>query len=49
MDKTTRGEHGDPFDGRRTVIGDEEGRPIYLSSTDSPLRTMTGDFESMAL
>ncbi|CAG9198678.1 putative Nitronate monooxygenase [Burkholderia vietnamiensis] len=31
------------------VIGDEEGRPIYLFSTDSPLRTMTGDFEAMAL
>ncbi len=45
----TRGEQGDPFDGRRTVIGDEEGRPIYLFSTDSPLRSMTGDFEAMAL
>jgi nitronate monooxygenase len=33
----------------RTVIGDEEGRPIYLFSTDSPLRSMTGDFEAMAL
>ena len=33
----------------RTVIGDEDGRPIYLFSTDSPLRSMTGDFESMAL
>ena len=30
-------------------IGDEEGRPIYLFSTDSPLRSMTGDFEAMAL
>ncbi|MGB6767375.1 MAG: hypothetical protein WBE50_04680, partial [Methyloceanibacter sp.] len=27
----------------------EEGRPIYLFSTDSPLRSMTGDFEAMAL
>lgn len=45
----TRGEHGDPFDGRRSVIGEEEGRPIYLFSTDSPLRSMTGDFEAMAL
>jgi nitronate monooxygenase len=33
----------------RHVIGEEEGRPIYLFSTDSPLRSMTGDFESMAL
>lgn len=30
-------------------LGDEEGGPIYLFSTDSPLRTMTGDFEAMAL
>lgn len=33
----------------RHVIGEEEGRPIYLFSTDSPLQSMTGDFESMAL
>ena len=49
----TRRERGDPFaatgDIPRTVIGDEEGRPIYLFSTDSPLRSMTGDFEGMAL
>lgn len=45
----TRRERGDPFTGARTVVGDEEGRPIYLFSTDSPLRSMTGDFEAMAL
>jgi nitronate monooxygenase len=45
----TRGERGDPFAGTRTVIGEEEGRAIYLFSTDSPLRSMTGDFEAMAL
>lgn len=45
----TRGERGDPFSDTRKVIGDEEGRPIYLFSTDSPLRSMTGDFEAMAL
>ncbi len=45
----TRGERGDPFTSPRTVIGEEEGRPIHLFSTDSPLRTMTGDFEAMAL
>ncbi|RQS67690.1 nitronate monooxygenase [Burkholderia sp. Bp8963] len=45
----TRGERGDPFGPERVVIGDEEGRPIYLFSTDSPLRSMTGDFEAMAL
>jgi nitronate monooxygenase len=44
----TSGERGDPF-GPRLVIGDEEGRPIYLFSTDSPSRVMTGDFEAMAL
>jgi nitronate monooxygenase len=45
----TRGERGDPNSGLQEVIGDEEGRPIYLFSTDSPLRSMTGDFEAMAL
>ncbi|AOJ90329.1 2-nitropropane dioxygenase [Burkholderia sp. MSMB0856] len=45
----TRGERGDPFNDERVVIGDEKGRPIYLFSTDSPLRTMTGDVEAMAL
>ena len=46
----TRGERGDPFSAAaRTTIGEEEGRPIYLFSTDSPLRSMTGDFEGMAL
>jgi len=45
----TRGEHGDPRSKARTIIGYEGGRPIYLFSTDSPLRSMTGDFEAMAL
>jgi len=43
------GERGDPFAEGRVVIGEEEGRPIHLFSTDSPLRSMTGDFEAMAL
>jgi nitronate monooxygenase len=42
-------ERGDPSVLERTVIGEEEGRPIYLFSTDSPLRSMTGNFEAMAL
>ena len=42
------GERGDPH-GPSRVIGDEQGRPIYLFSTDSPSRIMTGDFEAMAL
>jgi nitronate monooxygenase len=46
----TRGERGDPMAvGARQVIGAEGDRPIYLFSTDSPLRSMTGDFEAMAL
>lgn len=45
----TSGTRGDPDGGQRTVIGEEEGRPIYLFSTDSPLRSMTGDYEAMAL
>ena len=45
----TRGDHGNPDGGDRHVIGEEGGRPIYLFSTDSPLRGMTGDFEAMAL
>jgi nitronate monooxygenase len=45
----TQGGHGDPFRSERTVIGDEDGRPIYLFSTDSPMRSMTGEFEAMAL
>ncbi|MDR2154044.1 MAG: nitronate monooxygenase [Burkholderiaceae bacterium] len=45
----TRGERGDPFHDGSVVIGNEQGHPIYLFSTDSPLRSMTGDYEAMAL
>jgi nitronate monooxygenase len=45
----TRGLRGDPKSGSREAIGDAEGRTIYLFRTDSPLRSMTGDFEAMAL
>lgn len=45
---TVRGVRGDPY-GPSRVIGDEQGRPIYLFSTDSPSRIMKGDFEAMAL
>lgn len=48
QNSATRGERGDPF-GPKHIIGEEKGRPIYLFSTDSPLRSMTGDFEGMAL
>ncbi len=33
----------------RVVIANEDGRPIYKFSTDSPLRTTTGDLELLAL
>jgi nitronate monooxygenase len=33
----------------RIVIGEDQGRPIYLFSTDSPLRTTTGELDAMAL
>ena len=45
----TRGEHGDPFSGHREAIGKEGERTIWLFSTDSPQKNMTGDFEKMAL
>ncbi len=45
----TRGEWGDPFSGRREAIGKEGKRTIWLFSTDSPSRVMTGNLEAMAL
>lgn len=45
----TAGRHGDPWGAERVVIGEEDGRPIYLFGTDSPLQSMTGDMEAMAL
>jgi nitronate monooxygenase len=45
----TRGERGSPQASARTVIGHEGERPIYLFSTDSPIRSMTGDLEAMAI
>jgi len=45
----TAGGRGAEAEGERIAIGSEDGRPIYLFSTDSPLRTTSGDLESMAL
>jgi nitronate monooxygenase len=45
----TRGERGDPFSEKRSPIGADGARSIYLFSTDSPLRSMSGDLEAMAL
>lgn len=33
----------------REVIGHDDGRPLYKFSTDSPLRSTTGDLEKMSL
>lgn len=45
----TRGARGDPFFHATDIIGAEGERPVQLFSTDSPLRSMTGEFEAMAL
>ncbi len=39
----------DPDDIPRQQIAQEEGRPVYLWSTDSPLRSMTGELDRLAL
>lgn len=39
----------DPNKTERKVVANEEGREIYRFSTDSPLRSMTGDLEPLAL
>lgn len=45
----TDGERGDAFHSAAATIGEDDGRPIRLFSTDSPLRSTRGDFEAMAL
>ena len=47
--EVTAGRRGSSHAHERVVIGEEEDRPIYLFSTDSPLRSMTGEFGAMAL
>jgi len=39
----------DPGDTFREAVADEDGRPIYKFSTDSPLRITTGELECLAL
>ncbi|MEQ8664249.1 MAG: nitronate monooxygenase [Rhodospirillales bacterium] len=39
----------DPDTIERLQVAEEEGRPIYLWSTDSPLRSMTGELAKLAL
>tara|TARA_R110002049_G_scaffold285698_4_gene466974 strand:+ start:94071 stop:95012 length:942 start_codon:yes stop_codon:yes gene_type:complete len=38
-----------PADLPRQQVAEEEGRPIYLMSTDSPLRSMTGQLDKLAM
>ena len=45
----TDGARGDAFHSAPLSIGEDDGRPIRLFSTDSPLRTTRGDLEAMAL
>jgi nitronate monooxygenase len=45
----TRGEFGDPFTTAKRMIGKEGERNIWLFSTDSPQKNMTGELEHMAL
>ena len=40
------GHDADEFD--RVAIAQEEGRPVYRYSTESPLRNMTGELEPLA-
>lgn len=53
VNSVTRGERGDAFaaapDAGPAIIGEDDGRPIRLFSTDSPLRSTSGDLEAMAL
>jgi nitronate monooxygenase len=49
QNSVTRGQCGDPFTAEKRGIGKESDRTIWLFSTDSPLKDMTGDFEKMAL
>lgn len=39
------------YDGKHpdTIIGEQDGQPVYLFSTDSPLAGATGEVDSMAL
>ena len=39
----------DPEKISKRPVAEEEGRPLYLWSTDSPLRNMTGDLDRLAL
>jgi nitronate monooxygenase len=46
---TTARDRREAFQIPPVEIGKDEGRPVYRFSTDSPLRSTTGDLEAMAL
>lgn len=45
----TRGEWGHPYQEPLVEIGTDNGRPIFIFSTDSPLKTTVGELEAMAI
>ena len=46
---TSKPESADQSTDALTVIGEQDGKPVYLYSTDSPLKGATGNLEQMAL
>ena len=48
--RVTRGDYDDlKSQGRDQIIGEQDGQPVYLFSTDSPLQGASGDLDDMAL
>ncbi|MCH2555905.1 MAG: nitronate monooxygenase [Alcanivorax sp.] len=48
--RVTRGEYDDlKRNGISEIIGEQDGQPVYLFSTDSPLADATGELDDMAL
>ncbi|MBF1802202.1 NAD(P)H-dependent flavin oxidoreductase [Alloalcanivorax profundimaris] len=48
--RVTRGEYDDlKARGTSDIIGEQDGQPVYLFSTDSPLADATGELNDMAL
>jgi nitronate monooxygenase len=46
----TQGDYDDlKSQGRDQIIGEQDGQPVYLFSTDSPLQGASGDLDDMAL
>jgi nitronate monooxygenase len=48
--RVTQGDYDDlKSQGRDQIIGEQDGQPVYLFSTDSPLQGASGDLDDMAL